>query len=63
MRFWFNYAARKPFDAEVFFDTFLDEDGAGIESLDDQDREGIDAFVEMKMKQVQAYDNECSQFL
>jgi hypothetical protein len=58
-RFWFSYAARKPFDVEVFFDTFLKEDGSGFESLSEEARAGSDSFVEMKMKQVKAYDAEC----
>jgi hypothetical protein len=62
-RFWFNYAARKPFDAEVFFDKYLNESNAGIESLDEDAHEGLEPFVEMKMKQLRAYDNECPKAL
>ena len=58
-RFWFNYAARKPFDVEVFFDKYLNESNAGIGSLDKDAREGLEPFVEMKMKQLRAYDDEC----
>ncbi|KAG9205164.1 hypothetical protein G6514_008741 [Epicoccum nigrum] len=62
-RFWFTYAARKPFDVEVFFDEFLNERNAGIGSLDEDAREGLKSFVEMKMKQLRAYDDECSRAL
>ncbi|KAJ4349327.1 uncharacterized protein N0V89_007941 [Didymosphaeria variabile] len=62
-RFWFNYAARKPFDVEVFFDKYLNESNAGIGSLDEDAREGLEPFVEMKMKQLRAYDEECSKAL
>ena len=62
-RFWFNYAARKPFDDEVFFDKYLYESNAGIGSLDKDAREGLEPFVEMKMKQLRAYDDECSKTL
>jgi hypothetical protein len=62
-RFWFNYAARKPFDVEVFFDGFLNESNVGIGSLDEDAREGLESFVEMKMKQLRAYDDECSRAL
>ncbi|KAF3000081.1 hypothetical protein E8E13_002242 [Curvularia kusanoi] len=62
-RFWFSYAARKPFDVEVFFDKYLNESKAGIEALDEDAREGLESFVEMKMKQLQAYDDECSKAL
>ena len=62
-RFWFNYAARKPFDVEAFFDKYLNEDNAGIGSLDKHEREGLEPFVKMKMKQLRAYDDECSKTL
>jgi hypothetical protein len=59
-RFWFNYAARKPFDVEVLFDSCMKEGGASIESLDEEARAGLEPFVEMKMKQLKAYDSECA---
>jgi hypothetical protein len=62
-RFWFNYAARKPFDVEVLFDTQLRGDGAGIEMLDGEARKGLEPFVAMKMAQLKAYDNECAKRL
>lgn len=58
-RFWFNYAARKPFDVEAFFDKYLNESNSGIGSLDEHEREGLEPFVKMKMKQLRAYDDEC----
>jgi aminoglycoside phosphotransferase (APT) family kinase protein len=62
-RFWFNYAARKPFDVEVLFDSCIKEGDTGIESLDEEARAGLESFVEMKMKQLKAYDNECAKCL
>jgi hypothetical protein len=69
-RFWFNYAARKPFDVEELFDYCIKgEEGGGvganvgIEALDEEAREGLEAFVEMKMGQLKAYDEECARCL
>ncbi|KAH7396192.1 phosphotransferase enzyme family protein-like protein [Pyrenochaeta sp. MPI-SDFR-AT-0127] len=62
-RFWFNYAARKPFDVEVIFDSCMKEGYTGVESLDEEARAGLEPFVEMKMKQLKAYDNECAKSL
>ncbi|KAF1847815.1 phosphotransferase enzyme family protein-like protein [Cucurbitaria berberidis CBS 394.84] len=62
-RFWFNYATRKPFDVEVFYDGCLKEGSAGVELLDEEARAGLEPFVEMKMKQLKAYDNECANSL
>lgn len=62
-RFWSNYAARKPFDVEVLFDIRIQEDSAGFESLDEETRTGLEPFVEIKMKQLKAYDDECGKFL
>ncbi|KAF1912802.1 phosphotransferase enzyme family protein-like protein [Ampelomyces quisqualis] len=62
-RFWFDYAARKPFDVKVIFDNCLNESGAGIESLDKEACEGIDPFVRMKMQQLRTYDAECSEVI
>lgn len=62
-RFWFDYAARKPFDVEVFFDTCLNEDGANVEHLDEVARAGLEPFVEMKMQQLKSYDDECAKIL
>ncbi|KAF2501012.1 phosphotransferase enzyme family protein-like protein [Lophium mytilinum] len=62
-RFWFSYAARKPFDVEVLFDSCLKEGSAGVESLDAEACAGLEPFVEMKMKQLKAYDNECANSL
>lgn len=62
-RFWFNYAARKPFDVEVFFDNCIKEDSCGFESIDEEARAGLDSFVEMKMKQLKAYNDACERGL
>ncbi|KAF2812623.1 uncharacterized protein BDZ99DRAFT_518443 [Mytilinidion resinicola] len=59
-RFWFNYAARKPFDVEVLFGSCLKEGSAGVESLDEEGRAGLEPFVEKHLK---AYDNECAKSL
>lgn len=58
-RFWFSYAARKPFDVDVLFQTCLNEAGAGVESLDEEVRAGFEPFVQMKMEQLRAYDRDC----
>lgn len=62
-RFWFNYAARKPFDIEVLFDNCLNEGSAGVELLDDEARAGLEPFVQMKMKQLMEYDADCKMLL
>jgi hypothetical protein len=62
-RFWFNYAARKPFDVEVIFYNCLNG-RADIESLEDEEvREGLEPFVKMKMEQLRAYDEDCKKFI
>lgn len=48
-RFWFNYAARKPFDVKPLFDKCLNECGAGVELLDDEASVGLEPFFQMKM--------------
>jgi len=62
-RFWFNYAARKPFDVEVLFDSCIKEGDTSIKSLDEEARACLEPFIKMKMKQLKAYDNECAKFL
>ncbi|KAF2644206.1 phosphotransferase enzyme family protein-like protein [Massarina eburnea CBS 473.64] len=63
-RFWFNYAGRKPFDVEVFFDWCLKEGGGGgVEALGEEVREGLVRFVEVKMEQLKAYDEECAKVM
>ncbi|KAL9112421.1 MAG: hypothetical protein Q9227_003263 [Pyrenula ochraceoflavens] len=62
-RFWFNYAARKPFDVEVLFNDSLNDSGAGIDSLSTEVRAGLDEFIEMKMKQLWAYVDDCKELL
>ncbi|KAH9843344.1 phosphotransferase enzyme family protein [Teratosphaeria destructans] len=62
-RFWFNYAARKPFDIDDIFNDCLKDGNASIESLDEETRAGLDAFVEAKMKQLKAYDTDCARHL
>ena len=52
---WFNYAMRKPFDVDDLFNTFLNASGAGLESLDDEARAGLQPFIEMKMAQSDDY--------
>lgn len=60
-RFWFNYAARKPFDVDVLFGKCLNEGDAGVELLEEA-TEGLEPFVQMKMKQVREYDKDCKKF-
>ena len=62
-RFWFNYAARKPLDVEVLFDSCIKEGDTSIKSLDEEARACLEPFIKMKMKQLKAYDNECAKFL
>jgi hypothetical protein len=62
-RFWFNYAARKPFDVDVLFYNCLNDGHAGIESLDEEVRVGLEPFVKMKMEQLREYDKDCGEFL
>lgn len=62
-RFWFNFAARRPIDVEALFDNCLKDDGAGLESLDEDIRAGLGPFIEMKMEQLKAYDKDCKQLL
>jgi hypothetical protein len=62
-RFWFNYAARKPFDVEPLFEICIDKGSIGVESLDEETRAGLEPFVEMKMAQLKAHDDECRRCL
>ncbi|OQE38048.1 hypothetical protein PENCOP_c009G06016 [Penicillium coprophilum] len=58
-QFWFNYAARKSFDADSIYWAAL-HDGAGVESLDDKTRAEMESFTRIKMEQLEAYKEECS---
>lgn len=63
-RFWFNYAARKPYDVEVLFRGALDEKTKGcIESLSPEAQAGLDDFIETKMTQLYAYIDDCKVLL
>ncbi len=62
-RFWFNYAARKPFDIDDLFDNCLGEGGVGVELLDDTASAGLEPFVKMKMEQLIEYDKDCEKLL
>lgn len=63
-RFWFNYAARNPFDVEAVCASFLtDGSSPDEESLDEQTRSGMEPFVQLKMEQLKAYDGDCKLFL
>jgi hypothetical protein len=44
---------------ELLFENCLNDDGAGLESLDDNVRAGLDPFLKMKMEQLKAYDKDC----
>ncbi|KAK7407892.1 hypothetical protein QQX98_009951 [Neonectria punicea] len=43
-RFWFNYAARKPFIIEALFDNRLNEGSAGVELMDEEIRTRLELF-------------------
>ncbi|OAQ59946.1 phosphotransferase enzyme family protein [Pochonia chlamydosporia 170] len=62
-RFWFNYSARKPFDVDKLFTNCLSENGVGVETLDEDIRAALAPFVEMKMDQFRAYDEDCKALL
>ncbi|KAI9710765.1 MAG: hypothetical protein M1820_002598 [Bogoriella megaspora] len=62
-RFWFNFAARKPFDVEVFFKTRLNDSGADVHSLDTEAHAGLDKFIDVKMKQLRGYLDDCEKIL
>lgn len=62
-RFWFDFAMRKPIDAEVIFDNCLNEEGRRLESLDEDTRAGLASFVDLKMEQLKAYDSDCKRLL
>lgn len=59
-RFWFDYAARKPFHVDGLFYTHLNEGSAGVESLDDEARAGLEPLIQIKIEQLRAYDKECA---
>ncbi|EFY92604.1 phosphotransferase enzyme family protein [Metarhizium acridum CQMa 102] len=62
-RFWFNYAARKPFDVDVLFYNCLHEISTGVDTLDEHVRAALAPFVKMKMEQLRAYDEDCNRLL
>lgn len=62
-RFWFNCAIRKPFDVQLIFDSCLRKSGVGLHSLSGEEQAGLKMFVEMKMKQLKAYHEECAEVL
>lgn len=62
-RFRFNYAARKPFDVDVLFNNCLNDGDASVESLDEEVRAGLEPFIEAKMQQLRAYDEDCKKCL
>ncbi|CAI7644285.1 unnamed protein product [Penicillium bialowiezense] len=59
-RFWFDHAARKSFDVDIIYWAALHQDGEGIELLDDETRANMEPFVQMKVKQLKAYKEECT---
>lgn len=60
--FWFNDAARRPFDIKPLLKRCLVKDSAGIKLLGEEARAGMVAFVHVKM-QLRAYDEECKLLL
>lgn len=59
-RFWFSYGARKPFDVDEFYNGCLKDDNDGVDCLNEETRAGLEAFVETKMKQLKAYEEDCA---
>lgn len=59
-RFWFNYAIRKSFDLDVVYWTALRQhDDDKVESLEDEMRPELQSFIQTKMEQLKAYEEEC----
>ncbi|KAJ3549634.1 hypothetical protein NM208_g403 [Fusarium decemcellulare] len=59
-RFWFDYAARKSFELDAVYWATLHDGGTGLELLDDDARGEMEPFIAKKMKQLQAYKEECT---
>ncbi|KAM4059667.1 phosphotransferase enzyme family protein [Hirsutella rhossiliensis] len=59
-RFWFDYAARKSFELDAIYWAALNEEGAGVDLLDDEARAEMELFIEKKMQQLRAYNEECA---
>ncbi|UNI22779.1 hypothetical protein JDV02_008635 [Purpureocillium takamizusanense] len=57
-RFWFNYAARRSMDVDVVYWSVLHKEYGSCEMLDKKTRDEMDEVVQMKMKQLQAYQQE-----
>jgi hypothetical protein len=58
-RFWFNYAARKPFAVDYIFNEQLNPMAAGVEGLNDRERSWMEVFVKKKMEQLKEYQRDC----
>lgn len=59
-RFWFDYAARKSFELDAIYWAALHDGGTGLELLDDEARVEMGPFIEKKMEQLRAYNDECT---
>lgn len=56
--FWFNYAAKRSMDIDVVYWGMLHKDHSDWGMLDEKTRGEMEAVVEMKMRQLQAYREE-----
>lgn len=56
-QFWFDYGIRKSFDVDAVYWAALHEPGQ--EKLDEDLEDEMEAFVNMKMEQLEAYEAEC----
>lgn len=61
--FWFNVATRRPIDVDVLFENCLKDSADNQEPLDDETRDALPQFIDMKMEQLKAYDSDCKRLL
>lgn len=59
-RFWFDFVARKSFELDAIYCAVLHDGGTGVELLDEGARAEMEPFIEKKMKQLKAYEEECN---
>jgi hypothetical protein len=58
-RFWFDYGIRKSLDVDGIYWSALHREGDDV--LDGEQQSNMEEFVEMKMKNLKAYDKECKE--
>ena len=56
-RFWFDYGIRRSFDIDAIYWAALHNEGDDV--LDGEMEEEMKKFVDLKMDQLRAYDEEC----